>query len=162
MNKPHFSEYRGDPQGFLKAKDAWKAYVKIPQPLEKVYVHGPERVVEVEVERRVEVPVESAETKAKLERAEADLRRVESVLAKAQQVPPQPDLAGATAEEIEFVHSFLHDGEAYGDAEARLVAEASALNNRLMSGMIDGAERDRLKVLTRLFTVTKRIAVDAL
>lgn len=111
------------------------------------------------VKHGYELPQEADPLSAVLERAERARENIE-----AYERPEGTDdkLPPASNEDADFVRSFLHDGEAYGDAEARLIVEAASLNNRLMSGMIDGAGRDRLGLLTRLFTVTKRIAVDAL
>lgn len=88
LEKPDFKDFAGNMAQYLKAKAAYNAQRAIALRPDQVTVEGPERVVYVE--KRVEVPVDNAETKARLERAESDLRRAENLLAKAQEVPGEP------------------------------------------------------------------------
>lgn len=150
MTPKTLSDFNGDMPAYQAWKKEFLAWRSRPRPKQIEYVPGPERVVVRTVEKRVEVPVEvdRQETLDRLTRAEADLQRAENVLAKAQQVPPEPVVKDAPPEGFEDLR---REDEPWSETADKLAAELVELRNKMMLNVIDEEQRARMDRLERLF-----------
>lgn len=110
------------------------------------------------VKNGYEPPQEADPLSAVLERAERARENIEA------RERPEPELkqpetpAGPPPDFVDLVR----EGEAWGEAEKRLIGEYDALTNQLMGGWIDEAGRAKHGRLARLFSRRGSIAVDSL